>query len=145
MKNRAKCKNCKDIIESFHRTDYAHCQCHQISVYGGPDLMECSAMDWQNFLRVDDNGNEIQVTVQDGMKLQDNAEKDIPKYMKLQNNTKMEIPRANKKDMVNILDELIKHIDSLPQHVMSTPITHYDYQTLLLLLSSLFKVDLPEN
>jgi len=131
MKNRAKCKKCNTIIESFHRTDYQECECKEISVYGGPDIMECSAMDWKNFLRVDDLGNEIQVTVQEGIKLQDIAEK--------------EIPRANKKDMVNMLDELIKHIDSLPQQVMSAPITHYDYQTLLLLLSSLFKADLPEN
>jgi hypothetical protein len=134
MKNKAKCLKCKSIVESFHRTDYCACTCGEISVYGGPDLMECSAMDWKSFVRVDDMGNEIQVKVTN------------PLTDSLSNESTFSKPTTmTKKDMIKMLDELIAVIDNLPQSAMNSPITHYDYQTLLVLLSSLFKSDLPEN
>lgn len=129
MKNRAKCKKCLSIIESLHRTDYVICKCNEIAVYGGPELMQCSAIDWNNFLRVDDMGNEIVVKVQNT--------KDI--HMPMDNN------KPDKKDLLTLLDKMIESIDNLPKSAMNTPVTHYDYQTLLLLLSSLFKSDLPKN
>jgi len=121
MKNRAKCKLCASIIESFHNLDYVSCKCSHISVSGG-DKMECSALDWANFLRVDDMGNEIVVKVKD--------EEDVkPLYN--------EIP--TREDKLRMLDEMIKTYENLPQNALNAPITGYDLLSVLLLVSSLLR------
>lgn len=121
MKNKAKCNKCNSIIESLHRTDYQTCTCNEISVYGGPDLMECAAINWNNFIRVDDNGNEIVVKVKNNT---------IEKHVK------------SKKELLNVVEELVKTIESLPPQAMNSPITHYDYLSLLMLFSKLMRCDL---
>lgn len=128
MKNRAKCKLCKDIIESFHETDYAKCKCDHISVYGGPQLMQCAAIDFDNFMRVDESGNEIVVVVQSNDDANTNT-----------------IDASKREELYNLILEMIKAIDNLPEHAMNSPITHYDYKFLLSVLSSALKLDLPEN
>ncbi len=55
MKNRAKCKKCHSVLESFHEFDYITCKCGEIAISGGNQKLECYANDWSNFLRVDDN------------------------------------------------------------------------------------------
>jgi len=117
MKNRAKCKLCNSVIESFHDTDYVMCSCGAISVDGG-SAMRCSAIKWENFVRVDDEGNEIVVKVQ---------------------GEESNVLKPSKKDLLFMLDEMIKNIEHLPQHVMNSPISHYDYVSLLILLQSIFK------
>ena len=37
--NKAKCKNCEDIIESKHRHDFVSCSCGKIAVDGGKDYL----------------------------------------------------------------------------------------------------------
>lgn len=53
----------------------------------------------------------------------------------------------NKKEkLLEILEEMIKTYENLPQHAMGTPITHYDYVSLLLLVRELFKAsDIEES
>ena len=60
MKNRAKCRLCQTLIESFFERDFITCKCGEISVFGG-DGMHTKAKDYANFLRVDEMGNEIPV------------------------------------------------------------------------------------
>lgn len=117
MRNIAKCKLCKDIIESFHDSDHVFCKCGEISVNNGK-AMRCTAKDFNNFLRVDDKGNEIIVTV-----INENEEK--------QNITRDDILKA--------LDEQIKSIENLPDHAKLGPVNHYDLLSLMLWLSSFFK------
>lgn len=50
--------------------------------------------------------------------------------------------RPNKEDLIFMLDEMIKNIEKLPSYIMTTPINHYDYVSLLMVLSSIFKSDL---
>ena len=64
MKNRAKCKLCNDVLESFHRHDFVRCKCDEISIDGGTDLFKCGAKNWCNFIRLDDNDNEFPVKVE---------------------------------------------------------------------------------
>jgi hypothetical protein len=127
MRNRAKCKLCNDIIESMHSTDLQACKCGQIYVDGG-DALTCGSYDWNNFLRVDDEGNEIIPKIQ---------EKDEINL----NQSKNEIPnhKPSKKEMLDMLDEMIKSYENLPQHAMLSPVTHADFVSLLLLLSSIFR------
>ena len=37
MRNRIRCKECKEIIESKHRHDFVTCKCGNCSVDGGQD------------------------------------------------------------------------------------------------------------
>lgn len=129
MRNRAKCKKCGSIIESFHQTDYVMCKCGEISVDGG-NALKCAAKDYSNFVRVDDDGNEIVVKVLKGDgKAQEDDEK-VSEYEKPQ-----------RKELIEMLDEMIKNIEKMPQHAMSGPINHYDYASLLILLSSIFRCE----
>jgi len=122
MKNRAKCKKCESIIESFYADDYVSCKCGAIFVDGG-DAMRCGADDWSNFLRVDDAGNTIVVTVKGN-------EKDLNP-----------VSRPSKKDIRGMLSEMVKNYESLPPHAMTTPINHYDFLSLLMLLEALFATE----
>lgn len=44
IKNRARCKNCKDIIESKYLHDFKSCKCGAISVDGGREYLRRSAI-----------------------------------------------------------------------------------------------------
>ena len=115
MRNRAKCKKCECIIESLNHQDICECKCGEISVSGG-EFLGCAAFDWSNFLRVDDEGNVITPTVQDA-------------------------PKVTRNDLLEALDEMIKRIEAMPPNAMIVSINHYDFCSLLVLLSSIFKVD----
>lgn len=99
------------------------CKCGEISVDGG-DAMRCAAKDWSNFVRVDDNGNEIAVRIKDDTNVKP---LDIPKA------------KPTKKELLAMLDEMISNIEKLPQEAMLMPITHYDFVSSLLLLSEIAK------
>lgn len=120
MKNKAKCKLCNSIIESFHATDYVICSCGEIAVDGG-DAMRCSAKDFNNFIRVDEKGNEIQVKVIN----KDEEVKEEP------------LSKLTRQELIYEIKELIKNIQNLPNHAMQTPLNHYDYLSILMLFASL--------
>ena len=40
MRNRAKCKLCSSVIESYHRYDEVSCKCGEINISGGNDVLE---------------------------------------------------------------------------------------------------------
>lgn len=86
--------------------------------------MYCSANDFSNFVRVDDEGNEVKVSVKDSA--------DSPSINKHDY-------KPSKDDLMQMLDEMIKQIDSLPSQAMSLPITHYDFSSALILFSALFR------
>jgi hypothetical protein len=128
MKNRAKCKLCNDIIESFHQYDYVTCKCGEISVDGGESL-KCFFKNKENFLRVDDEGNTI-----------------IPKFIEKEDESEkkegeINLSKDKRQNIIDNIDNLIKTVESLPKHVMEMPIMHYDYVSLLMLLSSVVKLD----
>lgn len=126
MKNRAKCKLCQSVIESFHSMDYVSCKCGHISVDGG-DAMRCSAIDWSNFMRVDDEGNEIIVKVKN--------DDDVKRlYIEGERQEKL-----SKDRMLEMLEEMIKSYESLPENAKRSPVTHYDLISVLLLFSSIFR------
>lgn len=122
MKNRAKCKLCQTIIESFHDSDYVPCKCGHISVSGGPK-MECSALDWHNFLRVDDLGNEIIVKV-------------VPSIPDSSINISSD-PTRN--DLLKMLDDLIESFEKMPPVALHSNVTQQELYSVLILISSLFR------
>lgn len=122
MKNRAKCKKCQSIIESFHLHDHVTCKCGEISLSGGTQEYNCSALDWGNFLRVDDLGNEVIVIVKE-----DEKEEVKPLYNE----------NLTRDDKLKMLEEMIKSYETLPKHAIEAPITGYDLVSVLLLVKSL--------
>lgn len=122
MKNKAKCKSCSSIIESCHSTDYVSCKCGKVSVFGG-QAMRCSAEDWNEFLRVDEDNREIPITVCEN-------KDDMEKIDKL----------SHRDELIKILESKIEIFDHLPPHAMQTPVTHYDLQSILILFSEILKV-----
>lgn len=56
MKNRARCKKCKDIIESKYRHDFVSCKCGAIFIDGGNDYWRQGG-DLESIERLDDNGD----------------------------------------------------------------------------------------
>jgi hypothetical protein len=122
MKNRAKCKLCQTIIESFHSTDYVVCKCGEISVDGG-EAMRCSANDFKNFLRVDDEGNDIFVILKNSKEMDEARE----------------ASRPSKEELLNMLDETIKVYNNLPRHAMDQAVSHSDFCSLMMLLSAILR------
>ncbi len=118
MRNRAKCKLCKDIVESMHPTDSVMCQCGEIEVYGG-DAMRCRFGDVGNFLRVDDEGNEIIVR---------------------EKNVDISSSKVDREGLLRMLDDMIENVERLPEHAKITPINHYDFCGLMMLLRSILRV-----
>ncbi len=134
MKNKAKCKLCNSIIESLHSTDLQTCACGHIFVDAG-EAMKCGAFDWKNFVRVDDEGNEIIPKVVDrGTDLREKAIESIA-------DDQTEQQKSTKKELLVLLDSMRENVNSLPIAAMTQPISHYDFSSLLLLLSALFKAD----
>lgn len=127
MRNRAKCKQCNSIIESFMQGDYVSCKCGQIAVNHGP-AMFCEALDWNNFLRLDEEDNEKPVTYKEKKQGEDESV-----------NKDEQAHKPTKEELIRILDEMIKSYEHLPQHALMQPVTHADQLSLLIMFSSLFK------
>jgi len=131
MRNRAKCKLCNDIIESFHPTDIVECKCGEIAVDKGLGL-GCAAKDWRNFIRVDDDGKEYEVKPQKSdIVFDEDFYKDAEKLSAPDGPTREEL--------LEMLADMIKTYENLPQNAMTQPITHYDLLSVLLLMSSILR------
>ena len=128
MRNRAKCNLCQDIIESFHRHDYVTCKCGEISIDGGLHYLRSRANDYHNFLRVDDEGNEIVVKHEEKKPDEKSDEKpaDPPK-------------KLTKSELIEMLEAMIKNIENLPEHAKSLPINHYDLYSFMLVIASILR------
>jgi len=56
MRNRARCRQCGDVIESLHRHDFVTCKCGAIFVDGGTDYLRAGFDHPDNFERIGENG-----------------------------------------------------------------------------------------
>ena len=129
MKNRAKCRLCQSVIESFHDTDYVFCKCTEIYVDGGT-AMRCGANDWNNFLRVDELGNVVVVKVEDELV----KPLDIAAVLK-----------PTKEDLIRMLQDMADNIEKMPSEAMRAPISHFDHWSLILLLISILQENYEER
>jgi len=75
-------------------------------------------------MRVDDRGNEIVV------KLKEENKEPIES-----------LPKPTKEEIFAMLDEMIKNIENLPANALSTPVTHYDLLSSLLLISACLRAE----
>jgi hypothetical protein len=118
MRNRAKCKKCNSVIESFTVTDFVQCECGEIAVDGGEMKFLTYAKNFDNFIRINEKDEEIQVKV---------VNKDEAERESLHTN---ETP-------LDLVKQMIIRYQELPQAAMQAPATNYDILSMLLLIESL--------
>ncbi len=128
MRNRAKCKACGDVLESFLRNDYITCKCGQVSIYGGEWVFGTEAIDYSNFLRIDETGREIPVTYIEKQTVQEEKKED----------SKPE-PELRREVFIHELDRMIQSFEELPEHAKRSSVSHYDLISLMLLVSNILK------
>lgn len=87
--------------------------------------MRCGAKNFSNFMRVDDDGNEIVVTIKSS------ADEDV-KQLDIGD-------KPTRDDLITMLSDLIKAIDGLPEHAKTAPVTNYDLSASLGLLLAIFR------
>ena len=110
-------------IESYALNDFVQCKCGEIGVSGGTLKYSVIANDLTNVIRIDDEGNEI-----------------IPKIVEKDELVELkEKSKPNKKELLTMLDDMIHNIERLPEHAKSQPISHYDYASLITLISCILR------
>jgi hypothetical protein len=122
MRNRAKCKLCGDIIESFAIGDVISCLCGEISIEGFDPHFKCYYRDVRNFLRVDDEGNEV-VVREEGQLSEDSVQFKAP----------------TKEEVLKLMEEMISKMDSLPMNAKTLPVTQSDLSSMLWLVLTAFR------
>lgn len=120
MRNRAKCFLCGEVIESFHLYDRVECKCGEISISGGTQKFFASALNFSNFFRVDDEGREIPVRMQDVEE-------------------KVETIPLSAEEKLEMLAGYMNSIERLPEHLMHSSISHADLYQALAMIYSLFR------
>lgn len=138
MRNRAKCRLCGEIIESFAVGDYITCKCGEIGVHGGPIKFECAVRsDWGNFVRIDDNDKEIEIKVVEKEAIKENLTTDPI----IRENLVVQKEKLCKADLHDELERMIANIEGLPQEVLMQPVSHYDLAAALMLISAILRSD----
>jgi hypothetical protein len=135
MIHRAKCKLCKSIISPKDRGDYVSCSCGEITVDCHTSAFHANIKnDKSNLILVDEDGNEI-------IPKQARPESSFPG---LDHDTPQDTGGAffcsdEKEDLLGMLDQMRANIGNLPKEARLAPVTHTDLESLLLLLSSIFR------
>ena len=128
MRNRAKCKLCLSVLESFHKNDFVACKCGEIAICGGLETLITQAKDYANFLRVDDEGNEIIVTYKG-----ENTE-EATKELHAD-----PVKPITKKELLDMLEEFIRSDEKLPESAQMSPLTYYDLSRYMLIILEILK------
>lgn len=133
MRNRAKCRLCGDVIESLHVHDYVPCKCDEIAVDGGTQYWRVFAKSWDNFIRLDDEGNEVIPVVEE------KVETPKPSIKVETLKPSIEEPKPlGREDKFVMLEAFAQSIERLPEHALMSPVSHADlYQAILLITSIL--------
>lgn len=129
MRNRAKCKLCGDVIESKQRHDYITCSCGEITIDGGKEYRHASFKNIENFMCVDDEGNEIVPTYSENTSKDENTPEESFRT------------KPTKEELLQELDEMIKTFEHLPPGALYAPVTHSDFCSLLMLVYAILRAD----
>lgn len=123
MENKAKCRLCGSIIQSYTLSDVVSCDCGEITIWGGQYEFNVAYKNKNNLLRIDDKGNEVIVRCVDTT--QDEIADPEPSN-----------EAASRKERLATLDSWISYGSNLPRHVLDAPPSLADLYHGLLLVSS---------
>ncbi len=115
MNIKGKCKKCLSVIEP-RINEIISCKCGEITFEGVARSVVC-ATSTDNYLEVDDQGNEI---------------------VKFEEESKKATSPPTSKELIGLLDNMIKSYEELPTYAMTTAVNNYDMLSSLLLFRSLF-------
>lgn len=108
------------------RNDYVTCKCGEIAVDGGQEYWRCAAKDWHNFLRIDDDGREVEIKVIE-------KEEPIPEALPQ--------PKPKKEEVIKLIREQIRICDLDNEARARQPLTNYDFGAILYLLLALAEAE----
>lgn len=123
MKNRAKCRLCGDVLESLFADDLISCSCDEISISGGSLKLNCYAKNFANFIRIEDDGKEIDVKLVDKPKEGEEVPVEETKEIQLSHEQKVEL-----------VNNMLKYYEDLPNHALFSPVTQSDMRAVFLLI-----------
>ena len=136
MRNRAKCKLCKSIIESKSTYDCVYCACGEISIDGGLDYRHASVKsDIGNLICLDDEGNEIIPKYSNPTSAEPVILNEIKKWVDVPE----EINTSSTRELLTMLDAMVHNIESLPPDARQSPVSHSDLAAALSLVAALFR------
>lgn len=128
MRNRAKCKLCQFICESSSDHEVSSCTCQEIFVAHGQEMI-CGANEWENFIRIDDEGNEFvpKIMIESDISSECMEEADIS-------------PIKRKEALLTIMKGMIDSFENLPSHALLTSVTQYDLRSALLTIYEIIRI-----
>jgi hypothetical protein len=127
MRNRAKCRLCGDILESFTQLDVVTCSCGEISIAGGNYELISWAKDYGNFLRVDESGVEMAVKYEENHTGKPSEEEGAGNEKPI-----------TLKELIDTLDAMVKGDEKLPDHALFAPITSCDLIRYMMVVRGIF-------
>ena len=110
-----RCKLCESILESVTKKNIT-CTCGEVTLDGYNELIHVKKSPL-NAVEIDNEGNPIE-----------------HKQAKIQE-------KPTRKELISELDRMRESFENLPQQAMASPINHYDFASLLLLLSAILADD----
>ena len=126
MRNRAKCKLCKEAIESVANVDYVSCKCGEIAIDGGLGSFRCFANDFKNFMRLDDEGNEVMVKVLEKPNIEEKVSINEEKQ-----------PESSREKSIEMIDAMIKYYEELPVQALLGSPSNYDMKAMYLMMKQM--------
>lgn len=130
MRNRAKCKKCQSIIESLLPDDTQVCECGEIGIWGGEIEYKSFAKDYSNFLRVDDSGEEHEVTY---------LGTPVEKNMGEETNSEKNLSQPTLGEMIDSVKAQIKAIENLPDAAKWQAVNQLDLLSVYYILLGFFQ------
>lgn len=128
----AKCRLCKVTIDTYVGYDNC-CPCGEISIDARKDEVKVQARDWANFIRVDEAGNEIIMTIKD------------KESVLSAHNEPERVSKPSRDDLLGMLNMMIKNIEDLPPQGLASYVTNYDLLSSLLLIGAIFRSDCKDS
>lgn len=126
-RHRAKCRLCNTVIEAVSQYGGTEipCACGEIAFDLRSNPPSYCAINFQNMIGIDAEGNENDMHVLDIRKSDISSAKPEPEGNTDQANYQLEM--------------LIERVEGLPVHAMNSFVTHYDYLSLLYLVKALIR------
>ncbi len=128
----AKCRICQSVLKPGGK-DLVSCNCGEISIdYLTGELHANIQKDRSNLILIDDEGNEI---------VPRTTPPETPLGEVREAVANAFTTKPDKQELLDMLDHMRKNIEDLPMHAALAPVTHADFCSLLLLLSSILRSD----
>ena len=112
---KSKCKLCGSVIEGLEG-HIVECNCGEITLDGERKAVMCKTS-LSNYVEVDNEGNEIVL---------------------------VEKERPRKEELVNMLYEIGKSYEQLPEIAKVNPVNHYDLETVIMLVVAIMRAEKEE-